>query len=376
VAAAVTRDSGDESREASERCERFAALVTADTAAISASFAKCLEAMSNPVIGESRAREQLMANAAAAIADITRSVRAGGVEIDDRYKLLAWAIGQARAESRLSPADSLRAAEIFFDVTVNSLARHVKDDPELLPCFVIAILALNESISLRIRQATLSYTGYLLDRVYKAHLEERHRIARDLHDRLGEGLSVALRQLELQEIAGTNDPLHSASRSEIAKDALTETMHRLRLVTSDLRQDSVTSLEKALLTYIESVAGEVHVRLRVNGDELWASRIVIDETFLIIREAIRNALTHGHPKMVLVGVAVTPDELRAWTTDDGCGFVVTPGADPGPAGNGLTSMRERAALIGGQLTVTTAPGQGTDVELSVSLSGNPDVQPA
>jgi signal transduction histidine kinase len=370
------RGSEGQSRDVSVRNERFAALVIADSAAISASYAGRLEVMHSPVTGDSRSRDQAMANAAAAIADVADSVRAGTVKIDDRYKLLARTIGESRAQTRLSPSDSLRASEVFFEVTVTSLARHVRDDPELLPCFVIAMLALNESISLRIRQASIAYTGYLLDRVHEAHSDERHRIARDLHDLLGEGLSGALRQLEVYELELPEGQVHPGSRTKIVKDALAEAMRRLRVVTSELRQDSVTSLEKALLTYIDSAAGDVNVRLRVSGDERWASPIVIDETFLIIREAIRNALRHANPQIVLVGVALTPDELCAWVTDDGCGFVVASGADPSSAGNGLASMRERAALIGGRLAVTSAPGQGTDIELVVSLTGQRDVQSA
>jgi signal transduction histidine kinase len=374
VAEDVGDGSGGRARDVRERDERFAALVTADRAAISASYRERLEAMHSPVIANSRAREQVMANAMETLADVTGSLRAGTVTIDDRYKLLARAIGETRAETRLSPADSLRAAEAFFNVTVTSLARHVRDDPELLPSFLVAILALNESISLRVRQATLTYTGYLLDRVHQAHLDERHRIARDLHDRLGEGMSVALRQLELHEIAITKDPPNPTSRTGIVKNALAEAMRRLRLVTSDLRQDSVTSLEKALLTYIDSAAADAHVRLRVSGDETWAPGTVIDETFLIIREAIRNALTHADPQIVLVRISLTPDELRAWVEDDGCGFVVPQGGDPDFGGNGLATMRERAALIGGQLTVTSVPGEGTHLDLVVPLTGHRNVK--
>jgi signal transduction histidine kinase len=354
--------------------ERFAALVTADRAAILASFAERLEAMHNPVSGDSRARDQAMANAMEAIADITGSLRAGRVKIDDRYKLLAGAIGEARAEAQVSPSDSLRAAEAFFDVTVTSLARHVENDPALLPCFVRAVLVLSDSISLRVRHATLPYTEYLLDRVHQAHLDERHRIARDLHDQLGEGLSVALRHLELHEIAIAKEGYPSTPRTKIAKDALTDGMRRLRLVTSDLRQDSVASLGKALLTYVESTATEARVRLRISGDETWASQTVVDEAFLIIREAIRNALTHGDPQLVLVGVALTPDNLRGWVDDDGRGFVVADSAAPDFGGNGLTSMRERAGLIGGHLTVVSVPGQGTHVELFVMLTSHRDVR--
>jgi signal transduction histidine kinase len=114
------------------------------------------------------------------------------------------------------------------------------------------------------------------------------------------------------------------------------------------------------------------VRLRVSGDETWASSTVLEEAFLIVREAIRNALRHGDPQLVLIGVALAPHELHAWVEDNGCGF--TTSAHPVFTGTGLASMRERAALLDGRLTIASAPGQGTQVELLVPLPGRRDDQ--
>jgi signal transduction histidine kinase len=187
-------------------------------------------------------------------------------------------------------------------------------------------------------------------------------------------MSVALRQLELHELTSNTDPLTPNPRAPMAKDAIAEAMRRLRVVTSDLRQESVRSLERALIQYIDAAAGDfdADVRLRVSGDETWASPTIIDQAFLIIREAIRNALRHGTARMVLIGVALAPHELRAWVEDDGCGFVPGPCRNPVSAGTGLISMRERAALISGRLTVSSIPGQGTHVELLVPLPGHRD----
>jgi signal transduction histidine kinase len=76
--------------------------------------------------------------------------------------------------------------------------------------------------------------------------------------------------------------------------------------------------------------------------------------------------------MVLIGVALAPHELRAWVEDDGRGFLAAPAPDPVSTGTGLASMRERAVLMGGRLTVTSVPGQGTRVELLVPLPGRDD----
>jgi signal transduction histidine kinase len=357
---------------AGERQERFAALISAERSAILASYAESLEAMHSPVVAEPRARDQAMTNGAEIIAEVVASVQGGDARTGGRYPMPAWMIGQEKAGSQPRPPDMLRAAAAFFDVTVEFLARCVEDHPELLPCFIMAVLALNEGISRRIRETTLAYNGYLLELLDQAHIDERRRIARDLHDRLGEGMSAALRQLELHEITSGKHPLVPEPRVAIAKEALTEAMRRLRVVTSDLRQDPLRSLETALVQYIDSASADAEVRLRVSGDEKWAPPGIIEETYLIIREAIRNALRHGSPRMVLIGVAVAPHELHAWVEDDGRGFKLAGSAEPVFTGIGLTAMRERAALMGGRLTLASVPGQGTQVELLVPLPGHRD----
>ena len=203
-------------------------------------------------------------------------------------------------------------------------------------------------------------------RVHEARLEERRRIARELHDRLGEVLTVGLRQLDLDEIMGPEIP---EGQSAIAREVLVEAMRRLRLVTSGLRDEPVTSFEKALVDFLNRVCADADIHLVVLGDETWASAEIIDEAFLIAREALRNALTHGAPQSVVVGIEVTRRELRAWVDDDGKGFTVGGDAESPAAGTGLATMRERAALLSGTLAIVSKPGRGTSVELTVPLAG-------
>jgi signal transduction histidine kinase len=348
----------------------LAASVEADRPAILAAYARNLVAARSPIVSDPEARQQAMVQADQIITDVAESLRVGRVHVDEGYKLVTWEIGMARAARGTHPRESLKAASMFFEATVASLARHLTADEESLRLFVIAIRALNQSISVRIREAATTYSGYLLDKIHEAHLEERRRIARELHDRIGSGVSLAYRQLELFELYRTTEPVKASTRVETAQQAIQETMLNLRAVTSELRlQEPLKSLEKALLSYLDSARLEdVAIRLRVNGDESWAPPAVSDESFLILREAVRNALSHGHPTMVLVRVDIAPHELRASVVDDGSGF------DPHNAtgGVGLSSMQERAALIGGMVTVSSQADRGTHVELLVPLPGHRD----
>lgn len=362
------RDKHGPFKKSSDRDDnRFAALIEESRGAILTAYAAALEEAHSPATANPAARGLALAEASDIITDVVASLRSHGAQIGEPHEMLTWMAGTTLAENQPSPADRGQATATFFRIAVGSLASHVTDDHELMPGFTAAVLALNDSISRRITQAVLAHTGYLLERIDHAHLDERRRIARDLHDRLGEGMSAALRQLELHELTGPANPRTGRTRVTTAREAVAEAMRQLRLVTSDLRQDSMGNLEKALVSYIDSAAADADVRLRVSGDEGWASPVVIGEAFLIIREAIRNALTHGSPRMVLIGIALAPHELHSWVDDDGCGFVPLDGPGGGLNGTGLTSMLERAATIGGRLTLNSVLGRGTRVELVVPL---------
>jgi signal transduction histidine kinase len=381
-------------REAGAQREWFAELIRTERATILAAYASSLRDLASPIVTDTWTHEQAMRDAAEIIADVAAIVEGNETRPEDHGKTLALLM-DTQAGGRRNPADLLRVASVLFEVTVRSLGSHVRSDPDLLPCFVSAVVALNESIGRRIREAAHAYAGLLLERVDQAHIEERRRIARDLHDQLGESMSVALRQFELYELGrerelaagtakaapvrempvrdvpGQGIPVQGPSaRGESVREAITETMRRLRVVTSDLRQEAVRSLENSLVMYLDSVSSEADVRLRVSGSENWAPPAVIGEAFLIIREAIRNALTHGYPRTLLIDIILAPHELHAWVEDDGCGFLVGEVS----AGVGLSSMRERAALLNGRLAVASTLGQGTQLELVIPLSGTRDAR--
>ena len=229
------------------------------------------------------------------------------------------------------------------------------------------VFAINKWVGRQIRGSADGDMAEYENRVHEARLDERRRVARELHDRLGEVLTVGLRQLDLEEIT---DPEGPGSQSVIAREVLVEAMRRLRLVTSGLRDEPVTSFEKALVDYLNRVCADANVHLVVIGDESWAPAEIIDEAFLIVREALRNALTHGAPQSVVVGVEVTRRQIRAWVDDDGTGFVCGDDAESPAAGTGLAAMRERAALLGGSVSIVSKPDHGTSVELTVPLPGH------
>ena len=357
--------------QADELNGRFAALIADARPEILQTFTRRFNEKYGFIPEDGAFRERALATASGVISDVMCSVRAGDVRIDDSHLPDARAVARAGWDECLSPADGLSIAVLLLNTMLATLTGHVTTNQELLPCFTVAVAALNESISRHMQAVAGVSAASTLDRVHRAQVEERRRLARDLHDRVGEALAVGLRRLDLQELPGRTD---RRGKLSVSRDTLVEAMRRLRVVTSDLREPPVASLEKALIGHLDCVRASAEVRLHISGDEGWAAPAVLDEVFLILCEALRNALTHGAPQLVLIGVEVSEQELNASVIDDGCGFTPALATVGTASGSGLASMRERAALLGGRVVVSSMPGHGTRVQLHLPLPDHRDVQ--
>ncbi|GAA2905331.1 histidine kinase [Streptosporangium fragile] len=338
-----------------------------DRAEFWAACERVLDTMSGPVADDAAARRHILAEAELILSDMVESLRAGHARVTENNRRAAGGNGGSAAARDAHPRDSLLFWDAFFDIVLRRLVAYVDLGEESRDPFGLAVSVLYRSITSRLSDGLVSYSGRLLNKVHEAQLDERSRITRELHDRVGFWLNTAFRQMELYDVArerGT-DLGKATERVERARFAVREAMRSLRATTSELRlQEPVKNLEKALSAAFAALpANEAVFRLNVNGDEEWAPNAVKDEVFLITREAVRNAVVHGRPKLVVIGVHIAPHELRVYVDDDGAGF------DPAEksGGIGLSAMRERAELLNGALTVSTVQGRGTHVELFVPI---------
>jgi signal transduction histidine kinase len=287
------------------------------------------------------------------------------VEQSTMYHNLARDIEVTWVGSGVHPSDSLPAGDLLFSTAIRHLATRLRG-PHAVEQLAAVATTLHAILSATQRAAVDSHTRALLNRVHQAQLDERLRISRDLHDRVGHGVSAAQRHLELFDIVRLDDPEAALPRLSMVRAGLAEATDAIRQAIADLRlRDPVESLDRALTRFLESFAGrQLAWRVEVNGDQSWAPPAVVDEVFLILRESLRNTIAHAHAGQVLVRVDVSLDGLYASVVDDGDGFV--PGESRHGA-TGLLSMEERAQLLGGSLLVTSAPGRGTHVELRVPI---------
>jgi signal transduction histidine kinase len=202
-----------------------------------------------------------------------------------------------------------------------------------------------------------------------AVLQERNRLARELHDSVTQSLysltllAVAGQRMiqaeDLQQIAGNQTRM-----GEIARQALQE----MRLLVYELRPLALESegLIGALEHRLEAVERRAGIQasLLVEG-ELDFAEDTEEALYGIAQEALNNALKHARASQVVLSIRVDAESAVLEVNDDGQGFDLAHVVDKG--GLGLTSMRERAEEIGGLLMVHSVPDEGTLVRVTVPL---------
>ncbi|MET9481767.1 ATP-binding protein [Streptomyces sp. NPDC006638] len=278
------------------------------------------------------------------------------------------------------PADTLRSSGLLFQICLQYLVTAAAGLPpeQSSACLGRAVAALNHSLATCLQVSAAGYDAYLLKKVEESATGHRQRLARDLHDRLGQSLALAYRCLDLhdQAMAEGYGPATRDRHLGRVRGALDEATGYARGLISDLRtRPGATGLAEALLEYAEAhQAPGVRVHIEVNGDESWVPAGHAEELFLVLREFLRNSLTHAAPSTVALEVDVAPHRVDCFAHDDGIGFdQAAPPARDGRSGTGLLSMRERVQALGGTLHLTSAPGVGTGMRLSLLL---PEPDPA
>jgi signal transduction histidine kinase len=194
-------------------------------------------------------------------------------------------------------------------------------------------------------------TGYQHDLAEVAVYRERRRIARELHDGLAQELAFIISRAH-QLAAEREEPAGHIARA--AERALGESRHAIATLARPLE----AGLDASVAQAAEEVAGRERVTLELDLEQgVIVDDSVHDAFMRIVREAVSNAIRHGHARSVQVRLA-RADELVLCVEDDGVGL----GAGPGP-GFGLISMRERAHALGGTLDVVPRRPHGVRVEV-------------
>jgi two-component system NarL family sensor kinase len=206
---------------------------------------------------------------------------------------------------------------------------------------------------------------------WRAQDLEQRRISRELHDRVAHLMVVVSQSLELYEALKERDPTRAAEKMELAKRMSNEAIETTRDLSLALREnESGSELRSALAEMLQStVPPEMAYELHTEGDESSVPPNVREQLFLVVREAVRNAVSHSGASSVRVELRITANKIVGIVKDNGRGFT------PEEAGRGdrggLVYMKERAQLLEGSCVISSALGKGTRTEVVLPLRTQP-----
>ncbi len=197
---------------------------------------------------------------------------------------------------------------------------------------------------------------------------ERNRIAREIHDTMAQGFAGISVQLEAGKQMLFDSPKIAEEHLDEANNLARGCLQEVRRYVWNLRHRDQGKGELAaeLSDLVKTIAGETSFHFKISGTPRQLSEPTESILLRIGQEAIVNAVRHARAGKIEVELLFERRHVRLRIQDDGCGF--DPGQEVKEDGHfGMLGMRERATQLGGCLTVNTAPGLGTDIEVKVPL---------
>ena len=204
---------------------------------------------------------------------------------------------------------------------------------------------------------------------FKLILEERTRLAREMHDTLIQGCNGVAMLLEAD--ASSRGGRHS-KYLDIAREQLQETVADARKAVWNLRQSEVDAgFIISMLKNISAQASEsfgIPVAVSHPGRLPTVPADAAHEVLMIVREAVTNAGSHGHPRTIDISAQHVKNHLLLRVSDDGVGFDVQAASTPLDDHYGILGMHERAEMIGANLEITSGQGTGTSILISLKVT--------
>ncbi|HXU17904.1 MAG TPA: sensor histidine kinase [Terriglobales bacterium] len=206
-----------------------------------------------------------------------------------------------------------------------------------------------------------------------AVLEERNRIARELHDNLEQELAGITMQLDLAADCFQQAPTVSRQALEAARDMSRHSMVEARRSVWDLRCHLLEGgdLVSAISQIVEPLVARHHAKVdvEIKGTPVRLPGQIEMNLLRIGQEAVANAVKHGRAQRVGIELQYTSNSVCLTVSDEGNGFITSQAL---PTGHfGLLDMRERAQSMGSQLKIESEPGTGTRVVVAVPLPNEP-----
>lgn len=309
--------------------------------------------------------------------------------LEDRHPYLELRDPDQTPASHYTPFGNmqLRSASLLFVpmiagdtvvgmMTVQSYACNVYEDSHLDLLLSIATLAAmafqNAQLydSIRRHREDLQQ---LSNQILQAQELERGRIARELHDGIGQLLTGL--KLNLESLYGSIPEQQETPRARLA-DAIqlsAQAIEDLRGISLDLRPSMLDDL--GLLPTLDWLCVEItrrhgiQVQFTSDLDDVQIPDATESAIYRIVQEGLANIVKHAKAHSARVELTRADNAIHLSILDDGCGFDINepPARHPEGSGSGLLNMKERAAMLGGTFRVSSTPGEGTLLSLKIPL---------
>lgn len=294
----------------------------------------------------------------------------------------AWygAVGQAFAAATPMPPSNVINSELFLSLFGFPVQLLRATAAVVVAIFVVRFLRSSEvemqrhlaelqAAQLQEAQRREATRGELLKRVVEAQEAERQRIARELHDDTGQSLTAIGLGVRGAISNLARNPQRAGGQLKQIEDLVTHSLHELQRLIANLRPSHLDDL--GLPATLRWYAGELRARdglqvaIELIGEDEALPGEVATALFRITQEALNNVVRHSRSDRASVRVEYLPDYVHLVVCDRGAGFDPVLVRQAERPQWGLLGMQERAALLGGQLAIDSAPGKGTCVTVVI-----------
>lgn len=281
-----------------------------------------------------------------------------------RIKILTAAVAGLGQGKSLAPVPETQSDEIGqLAVAFNLMAHQIESRNQE-----------NYSLSEDLRHES-TQRGELLKRLITAQEDERRRIARELHDELGQSLSaLALRFEAVQQIIDS-DSEQTEEQLDSIQDLIRGTVDQMYNLILDLRPSALDDLglPAALRACADRLLSNSRVSVELETSQLSRRLPPVIETtvYRIFQEALTNIVRHADATQVKISLASRPDDSFVGTiVDDGVGFEASGMRTDvnSTRGLGLMGIQERVSQLCGEVTILSSPGEGTTLYVKIPLS--------
>ena len=228
----------------------------------------------------------------------------------------------------------------------------------------------SETLEQRVEERTRGIEQRLVATAHDtAVLEERQRLARDLHDSVTQALySVTLHAQGARRLLASGEVAIATDALRALQDTAQEALDEMRLLIFDLRPPILeqVGLVAALQARLNAVEGRANLQTKLIVDGVGDLPAFVEQAlYRIAQEALNNALKHAHAQRISVQLRQVQTRVVLEIIDDGVGF--DPAAARENGGLGLRGIAERVAQLGGTLSLQSAPEVGTQLRVEVAL---------